>query len=504
VLEPSRGGIRAEYFAFLSFARGDTGAATSLGRYLEGFRVPIRLGRQLPKRMSPIFRERDEFAESSDLGATIYSALAKSGALIVMCSPAAARSRWVNQEIATFRRVSNPSRMFAVLLEGEPHDAFPPALVEGGVEPLAVDFRRGQESVHDARLRLVAALLNVNFDALKRREVLRVRKARLRDVGVASAVVLAACGAVVGFATDQPHLLQRFQVPQGISSLAFGSDGALWFAEGDQNIGRLTIRGAFAEYPVPIFIPPAAPGDVAAGPDDAMWFTEGRAKIGRITVSGSVTQYSVPDRAVPLSISTGADGALWFTQPNNNEIGRLTTRGHFTEYTLPTRDSEPTGIAEGPDGAIWFTEVHTDKIGRISIDGSIREYGLPGHAAAAALYTKAGPVAITASNDGALWFTQPFANKVGRITTTGQLSEYALPNANSQPGSILAGPDGALWFTEETRGIARITTRGQITEYPYLARGSLYIAARLGGELWLGTDSGVITRLAPGHWFFGR
>ena len=47
------------------------------------------------------------------------------------------------------------------------------------------------------------------------------------------------------------------------------------------------------------------------------------------------------------------------------------------------------------------------------------------------------------------------------------IREYALPTAGSQPGGIVAGPDGALWFYETgSNRIGRITTGGQISEYP--------------------------------------
>jgi MTH538 TIR-like domain (DUF1863) len=183
-----------KYFAFVSYAHADEKFAVRLARYLETYRVPIRLGgpeQRLPKRMTPIFRDRDEFAASADLGAAVVAALERSGALIVLCSPEAAASAWVNEEIRTFRRVRDGQRIFPVLLRGEPGEAFPPALIETGAEPLAVDFRPGHDNVRDARRRLVAGLLGVDFDALKRREQIRSRNARIR-LGAIAAVLVAA------------------------------------------------------------------------------------------------------------------------------------------------------------------------------------------------------------------------------------------------------------------------------------------------------------------------
>lgn len=67
----------------------------------------------------------------------------------------------------------------------------------------------------------------------------------------------------------------------------------------------------------------------------------------------------------PEFITQGADGAMWFTEIDGNNIGRVTSDGTFTEIPVPTASSEPLGIAKGPDGNIWFTEKTGDKIGTV-------------------------------------------------------------------------------------------------------------------------------------------
>src|ERR1700722_1414596 len=67
----------------------------------------------------------------------------------------------------------------------------------------------------------------------------------------------------------------------------------------------------------------------------------------------------------PRSVTTGPDGALWFTEQSGNKIGRITTAGVITEFPVPTAGSSPWGITTGPDGALWFTEQSGNKIGRI-------------------------------------------------------------------------------------------------------------------------------------------
>jgi virginiamycin B lyase len=94
-----------------------------------------------------------------------------------------------------------------------------------------------------------------------------------------------------------------------------------------------------------------------------------------------------------------------------------------------------------------------------------------------------------------LWFTQVLGNRIGRITTTGELTEYPLPTADALPNVIAPGPEpGTLVFSQQGAGkIGRITLDGRINEFA-LAPGSVPVgvAAGSGMDLWiaqLGTDS---------------
>jgi virginiamycin B lyase len=106
------------------------------------------------------------------------------------------------------------------------------------------------------------------------------------------------------------------------------------------------------------------------------------------------------------TITTGPDGALWFTYSGNNSIGRITTAGVDTQYPVPAPSSNPGGITAGPDGALWFTE--NTAIGRITTAGKVTEFPLPSFS------SDAGP-GITLGPDGALWFTEWQSGRIGRM-----------------------------------------------------------------------------------------
>lgn len=199
--------------AFLSYSHADAAWARWLLRRLETYRVPSRLvgaegahGR-IERRLGSFFLDRDELPTAGDLGVTIRDALADSAALIVLCSPTAAGSRWVNQEVASFRADGRGKPILCFVVGGEPGAAdparqcFPSALLQadaqGAVqEPLAADARREGDGRERAFLKLVAGLLGVGYDALAQREAQR----RTRRMAFVAAASLAGMAVALGLA----------------------------------------------------------------------------------------------------------------------------------------------------------------------------------------------------------------------------------------------------------------------------------------------------------------
>ncbi len=136
----------------------------------------------------------------------------------------------------------------------------------------------------------------------------------------------------------------------------------------------------------------------------------------------------------------------------------MTTSGIVSEFSIPA--ALPGGITTGSDGALWFTEQDLDRIGRITVGGVLTEFALPGPRAPS--YIAAGP-------DGNLWFTEQ-AGRVGRITVSGQITEFSIPTPSGQPAVITAGPDGGMWFTELFAGqIGRVGVLAPSQSVPTLS-----------------------------------
>jgi tetratricopeptide (TPR) repeat protein len=205
------------YVAFISYSHSDKLWADWLHKSLETYRVPSRLVGQtteagiVPRRLTPIFRDRDELASATDLGRTVNAALAQSANLIVICSPHSAASRWVNEEVLAFKRMGRGERIFCLIVAGEPNatdlpgraaeECLAPALRHGvdaqgqptaqRSEPIAADARPGRDGKRNAKLKLVAGLLHIGFDMLKRRELQR-RNRRLVIIATAALIVMTA------------------------------------------------------------------------------------------------------------------------------------------------------------------------------------------------------------------------------------------------------------------------------------------------------------------------
>ncbi len=196
------------YDAFISYRHSelDKMVAEQLHKALETFKVPKSIAKNLlKKKITRVFRDRDELPSSSNLADNITAALESSEFLIVICSPRTPESQWVCKEIETFSQIHGHDKILALLIEGEPHESFPPALrytkkqitndtgelaeqlVE--IEPLAADIRAKSKKemlklLKKEILRLLAALLHCKYDDLKQRH---------RERAMRKAVVFSFC-----------------------------------------------------------------------------------------------------------------------------------------------------------------------------------------------------------------------------------------------------------------------------------------------------------------------
>jgi WD domain, G-beta repeat/MTH538 TIR-like domain (DUF1863) len=115
---PSQAGVRGAssgYDAFISYSHALDGVlAPALQTGLERFAKPWYQSRALR-----VFRDTTSLSATPGLWSSIEQALASSTWLVLMASPEAARSKWVNREVAWWLANKSPQRLLVVLTEGE-------------------------------------------------------------------------------------------------------------------------------------------------------------------------------------------------------------------------------------------------------------------------------------------------------------------------------------------------------------------------------------------------
>lgn len=202
-----------EFWAFISYSHADARHANAIHQFLENYSIPKYLvGKQtesgiIPRRLRPIFKDREELPSASDLSGLVNQALESSRFLIVVCSPNSATSRWVNEEVLSFKRLNRSSRILCIIVDGEPNATDIPGradeecfcealrfqigddlqLSDKRAEPVAADQRKTGDGRRLARLKLVAGMLDTGLDKLRQRDLQR----RNRRMAVFSSLLVA-------------------------------------------------------------------------------------------------------------------------------------------------------------------------------------------------------------------------------------------------------------------------------------------------------------------------
>ena len=219
------------YFAFISYSRKDEKTARWLQKKLERYSLPSVLRREaqsLPKKVRPIFRDKTDLT-TGHLQDALRSELDASKKLIVLCSPQSASSAWVDREVQRFIQTGRTADIIPLIVDGVPgggvYECFPPSLhMPDERQLLGVSIK--ELGKNDAFIRVVAGLLDIRYDQIKRRHEQRRKRQRL--LIAAASLLFATIGAFSGYrAWDYyvPHesyyadYVLQWGVPQGIGKL---------------------------------------------------------------------------------------------------------------------------------------------------------------------------------------------------------------------------------------------------------------------------------------------
>ena len=176
---------QSEYYAFISYNGADEDKAKWLQEKLEYYHIPAQLCKDypsLPKKIRPVFLDKTDIS-GTELKKSLNKELYSSRFLIVICSPEAVKSYWVNDEIRSFIEQGKRKYIIPLIVRGKPHsenkeeECLPPDLLklEKENEIRAIDLNRKEGKEH-ALVDVIATMFGVRFDTLWQRHKRRKRK----------------------------------------------------------------------------------------------------------------------------------------------------------------------------------------------------------------------------------------------------------------------------------------------------------------------------------------
>ena len=233
-MHPSR-----EYYAFISYKREDKKEAMWLQHALEYYRLPNHLRNdhpEWPEYVRPVFRDMTDM-EVGELSTQIHAGLEQSNYLIVICSPRAAQSKWVNDEVEYFISLGREDQIIPYIIEGEPHaripeeECYPPALLSLSQKKELLGANINEIGKDSATLRVVSRMFNIRFDALYQRYQ-REQKKRRRQRAVFIALAFLALAGIAGWIWYQNSKLRE------VTSLASANAAMQLVENGDSYRAR--------------------------------------------------------------------------------------------------------------------------------------------------------------------------------------------------------------------------------------------------------------------------
>ncbi len=200
-----------DYDIYIVSAKNDAAAAEDLASSIRQYKLPREI---FLSDSSQDYRRIITDTEEKPMDGQIRDLLNRSVFLIVLCSPDTRDNPTVNEKLACFRGFADNQNIIAVIVRGEPAEAFPQSFIEKKtvqhirpdmtvvereetIEPIAADLRadtkkRYRQLLRYETLRIVASVLNLQPDDLEQRHRSRTRKALLTVLSVIAAVCLSA------------------------------------------------------------------------------------------------------------------------------------------------------------------------------------------------------------------------------------------------------------------------------------------------------------------------
>lgn len=202
-----------QYDIYYLSPAADAAEARTLADSIRRYRLPARV--KLPDPALD-YRRTVLDLEGAPMDEALTARLDQSRALVLFCSPDTKNDPLILRKLEHFRAVHGQEKIVAVMVRGEPIDAFPDSFIEkklvrhimpdmsvvervDTIEPVAADLRgntkkRRRELLRYETVRITASMLGLHPDDLEQRH----RARRRRAIGAALSAVGAACLTAAG------------------------------------------------------------------------------------------------------------------------------------------------------------------------------------------------------------------------------------------------------------------------------------------------------------------
>ncbi len=196
----------SKFDAFISYSRKDSGFASKLEAALKNYQPPT--GSPMAARRLRVFRDESDF-QGTDYPVALDRNLRTSSKLLVICSPHACSSVYVNDEIRRFAAQGGGENIISILLDGVPNNeatasntgckAFPDALLQVQQMPLAnsyLNFDLKRDKINQghyaaAWYKTLADIYGLERAVVEQREKKRDQRRRSMVTGIVGGVMLA-------------------------------------------------------------------------------------------------------------------------------------------------------------------------------------------------------------------------------------------------------------------------------------------------------------------------
>ena len=223
------------YYAFISYNSTDEKWAKWLHERLEHYHIPVSLCKQykqLPKKIKPIFWYKADL-NGTVLQKALQKELFVSRYLIVICSPNAAKSLWVNDEVQAFIDQGKLDYIIPFIVSGTPfandinEECFPKALRELPREKIlrGPDINDGGKK--KALVNVISTMFDLPFDILwdRNRRYEYRKRASLSLIALLIGVIM--CG--IWFINQSFDVNISLSEDTGHNAHLYASDGTLSF-----------------------------------------------------------------------------------------------------------------------------------------------------------------------------------------------------------------------------------------------------------------------------------